>query len=334
MNLRLIAYWSITELAGAYLLVGGLDRWDRIAAFLAAHLLCVAIGLFFCISLLSTTKSMREMLVNRSFLTVLAGFGLIPVVGPATVVFMGVFLRSYPIFPVRREAFHVVDAKVLGEIRQQFEIRAVPVAEALLIGTTSRDVAMRMVSILEEMDWNDKKASILRYVIKLSPYPNVVLMAIDALNQHLDSILRELADLEKEEPPNAHRIARLYYEICYLDLCDPIMRRVYLEKACQWALRAYEDDPTEEHALHAVKLLLQLNRVEDADALYHEIRRRGRYYLPHWISYELELALKKRDWETYENLVLLISAGSGVFITERVKKAALAWERVRTSAWL
>ncbi|SMC20109.1 hypothetical protein SAMN02746041_00818 [Desulfacinum hydrothermale DSM 13146] len=334
MHNRLLFYWSLSELAGLYLLWEGLYRWDQIVGFLAAHGLSMALALAVCISLVSTDARLRDRVVNRHFLVILGAVGLVPVVGPVTVLIWGTFLRSYPIYPVRKEAFDVVDANVLGEIRQYFQVRAIPVAEALLIGTASREVAMRMVSVLEEMDWSDRKANVLKYVVKLSPHQNVVLMAIDALTQRLDGILRELAAEEAKEAPDALRVARLYHEICYLDLCDPAMRQEYLAKACDWALRAYREEETEENALHAVKYLLRLNRVEEAEAIYHQTRERGRYFLPHWISFELELALKKRDWQTFENLTFLIEQGSGVFISERIKKAARAWERVRTSAWL
>ena len=52
------------------------------------------------------------------------------------------------------------------------------------------------------------------------------------------------------------------------------------------------------------------------------------------ITYEFELSVRRGDRDQFNDLYLLIEAGGGVFIPQRVKEAASAWQKFLTSAWL
>jgi hypothetical protein len=195
-----------------------------------------------------------------------------------------------------------------------------------------------MVAVIGEMDWAPAKAGILKYIIRLSPFQNVVLMAIDMLRKKLDGIIAEIVRLEAVEHPDAEefrKLANLYHEICFLDLSEPIMKRNYQNKACDYALKAFKTkNQSEDDALLAVKYLLESDRVGEAKKVYDHIRNVGDYFVPKWITYELELSVRLEDKELFENLYILIEAGGGVFIPDKVKEAAKAWKSVLTSAWL
>jgi hypothetical protein len=187
------------------------------------------------------------------------------------------------------------------------------------------------------MDWTAVKSGLLRYIIRLSPYKNVVLMALDILNSKLDSIIGEIRHFESTENQDhttLQHLANLYHEICYLDLSEPVMKPFYQGKACQYAVDAFRKSGSEDDALLAVKYLLEADKVVEAKAIYDEVRRKGTYFFPRWITYEFELSVRLSDKELFNNLLLLIETGGGVFIPDKVKEAAQAWQRALTSAWL
>ena len=212
-----------------------------------------------------------------------------------------------------------------------------PVSEALLIRGLTRAQGLKMVGIIGEMDWSATKSGLLKYITRLSPYQSVVLMAIDILNRKTDAVLSEINRIESLDEPNRAdlvRLANLYHEICYLDLADPVMKPFYASKACDYAIQAFHRGRTGDDALFAVRYLLEADRVEEADMIYRKVRAEGDYYFPKWIPYEFELAFRSRNYDVFNDLALLIESGGGVFIPDRVKEAATAWQRVLTSAWL
>jgi hypothetical protein len=215
--------------------------------------------------------------------------------------------------------------------------RSIPVTEALLIRGLSREDAMRMVGVIGELEWKAPKASILRYIIRLCPYQNVIQMAVDLLRQKMDDILAAIVALEAAAVPDAHtchQIASLYHEIDYLNLSEPLMKRFYQQRACDYAVKAYRLSRAEDGALAAVRYLLEADRVEEAKTIYNEIRGQGTYFFPKWISYEFEFSVRLDDRNLFNDLYLLIESGGGIFIPARVQQAARAWQKLLTSAWL
>ena len=338
MGTKLSIYWSASQLAAAYLLLGGFGSAAALMAFLAAHGAAVGATYLIFRLVIGGDDRLRPQLIGRPFTLFVIAVASVPMVGPAVVVFLTLFLRYFPVLPVRSESFKPINRDVLTVLRRHGRARTVPVTEALLIRGLSAEDSVRAVAVIGEMAWQPTKAGILRYMIRLSPYPNVVLMAIDQLRQKLDALLGEISDLLKQAGAGGdtlRRIANLYHEIDFLDLCDPLMKPFYREKACHYARLAFEQDGGREaEALLLVRYLLEADAVAEAQAVYETVRRGGEYFFPQWIAYELELAVRRDDREAFENLDLLTASGGGVFIPERVKMAAKAWKRVRTSAWL
>jgi hypothetical protein len=334
---KLYLYWAVTELSAAYFLLGGMPGYTELAGFLVAH--ATAVGLTVMINgvLMGTDRTLRKRVLNPWFLAFLLAVASIPLIGPPAALFFCLFLRFYPIYPVRSESFHKVNQDVLLVLQKSFESRTMPVSEALLIRGLTRSQGLKMVGLIGEMDWSATKSGLLKYIVRLSPHQSVVLMAIDVLNKKMDGILHEINELEAlPEPgrPELVRLANLYHEISYLDLADPVMKPFYASKACDYAVRAFHRGRTEDDALFAVRYLLEADRVEEADMIYRQARATGDYYFPKWITYEFELAFRSRNYDTFHDLYLLIESGGGVFIPDRVKEAATAWRRVLTSAWL
>jgi hypothetical protein len=259
-------------------------------------------------------------------------------VGPAVFLFLILFLKFSPIYPVRVESFEKINRDVLLVTQKRFQSRSLPITEALLIRSLKREDALRMVAIIGEMDWQPVKSGILRYIIRLSPHQNVILMAIDMLKKKMDDILLEISGLQSGghlERSGHSRLANLYHEIGYLELCEPVMKTFYMNKACDNAVTAFNGkDSTEDDALTAVKYLLETDRVEEAHHIYQKTRDRGAYFFPKWITYEFELSFRRGDIDQFNDLYLLIESGGGVFIPQRVKEAASAWQKYLTSAWL
>jgi hypothetical protein len=158
------------------------------------------------------------------------------------------------------------------------------------------------------------------------------------LKKKTDAIFSEIAGLEPQAGLNREKLrllANFYHEICYLDLCEPVMKQIYLDKACNYAVRAFEQgDKDEDDALLAVRYLLEVGRLDDAHELYLRIRNKGKYFFPKWIPYEFELSVRRTDFELFTHLYLLIESGGGVYVPDKVKGAAKAWRKVLTSAWL
>ena len=337
MKNTLYIYWFITELAAAYFLLGGRAGYADLAGFFLSH--ATAVGLTVMISgiLMGTDKALRKRVMSRGFLAFLLAMAVIPLIGPAAALFFCLFLRFYPIYPVRFESFRKVNRDVLLVLQKSMEGRTMPVSEALLIRGLTRPQGLKMVGIIGEMEWSATKSGLLKYIIRLSPHQSVVLMAIDVLKKKMDRVLSEIVHLESAEdldPSDLVRLANLYHEICYLDLPDPVMKPFYASKACDYAVQAFQRGKTEDDALFAVRYLLEADRLEEAEGIYRQVRDEGNYFFPKWITYEFELAFRSRNYDLFQDLYLLIESGGGVFIPDRVKEAASAWRRVLTSAWL
>jgi hypothetical protein len=335
---KLYWFWGITETATAVFLIQGISNWVQMMAFLAAHGLTIALTYMIFSMLISSDPQLRNQVSTKGFTIFLITIAIVPLIGPGVVFFIGIFLRFFPLYPVRTESYQKVSREVLIDIQQKLQARTIPLTEALLIRQLTRDMALRMLGIIDEMDWTAIKSSILRYVIRLSPYQNIVLMAIDILKKKTDAILSEILQLERlEKKTHEHfnTLSNLYHELCYLDLCEPLMKQTYLNKACGYALECYHiRDHNEDDALLSVKYLLEANRVEEAQEIYNMVRSKGDYFFPKWVTYELEISVKKSDEVLFNNLYLLIESGGGVFIPDKVKEAAKAWKKVQTSAWL
>jgi len=338
MDKKLYWYWGVTEIATGAFLLNGISGWAQITAFLVSHGLAILLTYMIFGVLIGSDSQLRKNIITKGFLAFMCIVASVPLMGPAAVLFLIIFLRFFPIYPVRTESFKKISKEMLVVMQKKIEGRSIPVTEALLIRGLSREESLRMVAVISEMDWTAAKTGILKYIIRLSPYQNVVLMAIDMLRKKMDAILAEIARLNSTENPSGEtkrRLANLYHEICYLDLCDPIMRQSYRDKACQYALLAYTaGKEKEDDAIRAVKYLIGADRVAEAKEIYEKIRSREEYFVPKWITYEFELSVRLEDQTWFDNLYLLIETGGGTFIPDKVKKAAIAWKKVLTSAWL
>lgn len=338
MGNQLYWYWTLTEIATGVFLLRGIAGWAQFAAFLASHGLTILLTYMIFGVLMGTDRLLRSRVMSKGFLTFLCFVAIVPLIGPAAVLFLIIFLRFYPLYPVRTEAYRKINKDVLTVMQKKIETRSIPITEALLIRGLGREESLRMVAVIGEMDWSPAKAGLLKYIIRLSPFQNVALMAIDMLRKKMDAILAEIVRLEAGDYPDAetfHTIANLYHEICYLDLGEPIMKKSYQNKACEYVLRAYKaSKESEDEALLAVKYLLEADRVDEAKEIYDKIRNTGEYFIPKWIPYEFEISVRLEDRELFDNLYILIEAGGGVFIPDKVKEAAKTWKKVLTSAWL
>lgn len=337
MKYKFYAYWLVTELSSAYFLLGGMDKPLDVGGFFVSHVTAVGLTVMITLFLAGTDRQLRKRVLNRAFIGFLLALSMVPVIGPAVGLFFCLFLRFYPIYPVRSESFQKIDRDVLLVLQKTFEGRSMPISEALLIRGLTRAQGLKMVGIVGEMDWSATKSGLLKYITRLSPHQSVVLMAIDILNKKTDAVFAEITHLESRDAldrTDLVRLANLYHEICYLDLADPVMKRFYASKACDYAIEAFHQGKGEEDALFAVRYLLEADRVEEADRIYRRVRSGGDYYFPKWIPYEFELAFRSRNYDQFNDLALLIESGGGVFIPDRVKEAAAAWQRVLTSAWL
>jgi hypothetical protein len=330
--------WGISETVTAVLLIQGIANGFQLMAFLASHGLTIALTVMIFVALIGGDPQLRHQLITKGFIIFLITVAIVPLVGPGVMLFTAVFLRLFPIYPVRSESYQKVSREVLINIQQKLQARTIPLTEALLIRQLPRDMALRMLGVIDEMDWTATKSSILRYIIRLSPYQNIVLMAIDIMKKKMDAILSEIAQLEhlgKKRHEHLNTLSNLYHELCYLDLCEPLMKQTYLNKACGYALECYHmRDHNEDDALLSVKYLLEANRLEEAQEIYHTMRNKGDYFFPKWVTYELEFSVKNSDEALFNNLYLLIESGGGVFIPDKVKEAAKTWKKVLTSAWL
>jgi len=337
VNAKLYIYWILTELSSAYFLLGGVAGSADLAGFLVSHAAAVGLTLMIYGGLMGTDKTLRKRVMSRGFAAFLLAVAVVPVVGPAAALSFCLFLRFYPLYPVRSESFLKVNRDVLLVLQKSVEARSIPISEALLIRGLSRSQGLKMVGIIGEMDWSAAKSGLLKYMVRLSPHQSVVLMAIDVLKRKMDAIVSEIARIESSGQGDRSalvRLANLYHEICYLDLADPVMKPFYASKACDFAARAFDLSQSEDDALFAVRYLLEADRVEEAARIYRRIRSAGDYYFPKWITYEFELAFRSRNYELFQDLYLLIESGGGVFIPDRVKEAASAWRKMLTSAWL
>lgn len=336
MSAKLYWYWGLAESAAAFFLLRGFSDPAAIIGFALAHVLAMGMSWLIAVALLGSESLLKSRVLTKAFSWFLISVAAVPLIGPAVCLFVALFLRFGTLFPVRVESFQKVNPDVLMLIQKRMAARSIPVTEALLVRGLSRDDAMRMVGVIGEMPWEAAKASILRYIIRLCPYQNVILMAVDLLRQKMDAILADIAVLEQDDPdPEAcHRIASLYHEIDYLNLAEPLMKAFYQQKACDFSVRAYRLRPAEDSALVAVRYLLEADRVAEAKAIYEEIRRQGDYFFPKWITYEFEFSMRLDDRDVFNDLFLLIESGGGVFIPEKVQQAAKAWQKLLTSAWL
>lgn len=329
--------WIILEVTESLFILTGISGWQNGLLFLGCHGACVLVSCLIFVSLMETGELLRENVVSKGFIVFLLSVAAIPVLGPITVMLHVLFLRFYPVYPLRAELYDSVNSDVMWMVQKGFEKKTPPVTESLLTSGLNRENSLKMLTVLGDMEWTGTKSGILRYLIRLSPFQNVVLMAIDMLSQKMDTILSEISQLDASGDmgrASLRRLANLYHEICYLDLCEPTMKSFYLGKACEYAARAYQESEAEDDALLAVKYLLEADQVSDAKSIHDAVENRGRYDNNKWIPYQFEIAVRLDDKDLFDALSTYIELGSGVFIPKRVKAAAKAWEKVLTSASL
>lgn len=338
MDKMLLACWGLSEIFTAVVLINGMADWSRIFVFLNLHGITILSTVGILYQYAGENSRLRNSLMSRGFLFFLGILCILPFTGPAVALSILMYLRFFSSVLVRTESFNIISQDVLISLQKQLEGRTIPITEALLIRQLSRDDALRMLSVLDEMDWTAAKSGILKYIIRLGPYQNIVLVAIDMLKKKTDAIFAEIvrAETHKSNGNKQLRVlASLYHEICYLDLCEPAMKQIYLNKACDYALQAFrEGGGVEEDALLAVRYLLEAGRIDEAYGVYVQSRKNGAYYLPKWVPYEFELSVRRTDAESFNNLSLLIESAGGVYVPNKVKQAASAWKKVLTSAWL
>jgi len=278
-------------------------------------------------------------MISEALMKFLVFLAVIPLAGPVVSLFIVLFFRLYPLYPVRVELFDRVDKDILAVLKKRYEGRAIPALEAFLLRRMSADQGLRLVSRIDEMEWTVMKAVILRNIIRLAFRENMVLMAIDILTKKLDQILADINTVESAENTDAsimHRLANLYHEIPYLDLCDSIMKPFYQEKACHWAVRSFEQEDSEENALLSVRYLLEAGEAAKARNIYKAVQEKGDCLLQmqKWIPYEFELALAHGELDPFNRIYETIETTEGAYIPDKVKEAAHTWKRVLTSAWL
>ncbi|MCD4787490.1 MAG: hypothetical protein K8R09_04670 [Desulfobacterales bacterium] len=338
-SLLLLCCWCITEVTVYFFLINGISDLPDLLSFLSAYGLSILIVYLIVNGLIKHDNSLGKTMITEALMKFLVFLAVIPLAGPVVSLFIVLFFRLYPLYPVRVELFDRVDKDILAVLKKRYEGRAIPALEAFLLRGMNADQALRLISRIDEMEWTVMKAVILRNIIRLAFRENMVLMAIDILTKKLDQILADINTVESAENTDArtmHRLANLYHEIPYLDLCDSIMKPFYQEKACHWAVRAFEREDSEENALLSVRYLLEAGEVARARNIYKAVQEKGDCLLQmqKWIPYEFELALAHGELDPFNRIYETIETTEGVYIPDKVKEAAHTWKRVLTSAWL
>jgi hypothetical protein len=357
--------WLITELIVLAYLISGMTRRHEMIVFSSAHALSMLLTYGIYRLMIGKHPRLRKLIISKDMTCFVFTLTVIPFAGPLIMIYAIFYLQYRHIYIARPEDFNKLDMDSLGVLQTTFSGQTVPIMKAILIRGLSRDDAFEMINLIGEMEWNFIKSRLLKNIIRLSPFKDVILMAIDMITQKMDDLLAQithLESLEKTEMDEAmlRKLADLYHEICYLELCDPFMKRFYQEKACDYAVQTFnkriakknerldEKSLLEDHARLATKYLLEADRVDEAKSVY-DMMRKGNYFfdqwMPHefktymffverWISYEFEIYLKDLDQDRFEALYYLIEFEEGVFIPQKVKEAAYAWKMALTSAWL
>ena len=337
LSLLLLCCWCITEVAVCFTLINGISDFPDLLSFLCAHGLSVLLVYLIVDELIKHDNSIGKTMITRAFSKFLVFLAIIPLIGPVISLFIVLFFRLYPLYPVQTEQFERLDKDILVVLKKKYEGRAIPALETFLIRGISGDYAMRVISRIDEMEWSATKSIILRNIIRMGSREKVVLMAIDILTKKLDQILSSITALEATDNTDAETmrwLASLYHEIYHLDLCDSIMKPFYQEKACHRAVRAFDQEDSEENALLCVKYLLEAGETLKAKEIYETMQKKGDYFLPRWIAYEFELALVYGELDPFDFIYQAFEKTEGVYIPKRVKEAARTWKRVLTSAWL
>ncbi len=333
----LLCCWCITEVAVYFFIIHGMSNLTDLISFLVAYGLSVLIIYLIVNELIKHDKSFGKMMITEAFMKFLVFLSIIPLVGPVISLFIVLFFRLYPLYPVRSELFDRVDKDILAVLKKKYEGRAIPALEAFLLRGMSASHALKLISRIDEMEWTLMKSIILRNIIELADRENMVLMAIDVLTKKFDQILAEINAAEGAKDMDAramYRIASLYHEIPYLDLCDSIMKPFYQEKACHWAVRAFDREDSEENGLLSMRYLLEAGKIAKAREVYKAVQEKGDYLLQRWVPYEFELALAHGEIDPFNRIYETIETTEGVFIPGKVKEAAYTWKKVLTSAWL
>jgi hypothetical protein len=327
----------MTEVTVYFFLINGISDLPDLLSFLSAYGLSILIVYLIVNRLIKHDNSLGKTMITEALMKFLVFLAVIPLVGPVVSLFIVLFFCLYPLYPVRVELFDRVDKDILAVLQKRYEGRAIPALEAFLLRGLSVDQALRLISRIDEMKWTVMKAVILRNIIRLSSRENMVIMAIDILTKKLDQILADInvaEGAENKDARNMQRLANLYHEIPYLDLCDSIMKPFYQKKACHWALRAFEQEDSEENALLSVRYLLEAGEAAKAREIYEAVQEKGDYLLQKWIPYEFELALARGEIDPFNRICETIETTEFAHIPDKVKEAAHTWKKVLTSAWL
>jgi len=217
-SLLLLCCWCITEVTVCFFLINGISDLPDLLSFMSAYGLSILIVYLIVNGLIKHDNSLGKTMITEALMKFLVFLAVIPLAGPVVSLFIVLFFRLYPLYPVRVELFDRVDKDILAVLKKRYEGRAIPALEAFLLRGMNADQALRLISRIDEMEWTVMKAVILRNIIRLAFRENMVLMAIDILTKKLDQILADINIVESAENTDArtmHRLANLYHEIPY-----------------------------------------------------------------------------------------------------------------------
>lgn len=298
MELKSFYFWLLVELSSYLLLLSGLSSWQRIASFFVLHGICVALALIFFFAGATADRNCRKYIGMGFYLPALT-LCLLPLAGPAGIIMLTFIFLFFPVSSPAEEEFEPIGDYWLENYSESIEeysfyhMNAVNVIYQRL----SFEQSMWILGNLERLNWFSNKAKLLKFFLAYSQYPSIVLEASRMLINKQDNLLKNIELLMNNPEENSLKIAKLYYEIYFIEILNPPLDRLYLISACEYILKALQvsgGDP--DTRILAVKYLLNCGRAEEAEKILLEGKSKfsdDRKFLMEVMRYEEELQYKK-----------------------------------------
>ena len=108
MSSKLYWFWAVSELSTAVLLFKGMSGWAEISAFLLSHALTMWLTYIIVTALIGSRRPLKRNLLSRAFLYFMLLLTAVPLVGPAVILFLAVFLVFFHLQHVHSTDFMIL----------------------------------------------------------------------------------------------------------------------------------------------------------------------------------------------------------------------------------
>ena len=268
--------WAINQIIVLILLLKGIDTPTKFMGFLTAHGIVVFLTFQILVNLILTDRYLKS-IISKRLLSSFILISVIPLIGPAGSLLIGIMLKAYPVRAVPVEEFLKINRFNLETYPLLFvknpEFNPRRVISQLIAGVLPFHDALHIIYIISEFEWSIYKTRLLKLFLKYSPHPSVTIEVSRLLADKMNELLDRIDALERVSPKPYAELAELYYEFYELDLAGR-MGDFYLEKACEYIKEAIKENPDDlELLIMGIKYYIEKFALKESEEFILQARK-------------------------------------------------------------